>query len=82
MKNKNLWILIGLLLVIFGFTSMILQMIGTQWVFLSFLEIPGRLFAFLSKIIMVIGGFIIIVLARTDWARERKESLGGGEEEE
>lgn len=77
MKNKSLWILIGLLLVILGFTAIILQMIGTQWVFLSYLEIPGRLFAFLAKIIMVIAGFIIIVLARTDWEQEREDSSSG-----
>ncbi len=77
MKNKSLWILIGLLLVILGFTAIILQMIGTQWVFLSYLEIPGRLFAFLAKIVMVIAGFIIIVLARTDWEQEREDSSSG-----
>lgn len=76
MKNKSLWILLGLLLIILGFTAMILQMIGTQWVFLSFLEMPGRLFAFISKVIMVIAGFVIIALARTDWDRERRESSG------
>ena len=76
MKNKSLWTLFGLLLIIVGFTAIILQLIGTQWVFLSFLEIPGRLFAFVVKIVMVVAGFIIIVLARTDWERERRESSG------
>lgn len=74
MKNKGLWTLLGFLLIIFGFTAIILQVVGTQWVFLSFLEIPGRLFAFVAKIIMVIAGFVTIVLARTDWEQERKES--------
>lgn len=74
MKNKSLWTILGLLLVIFGFTAIILQMVGTQWAFLSFLEIPGRLFAFVAKIVMVIAGFVAIVLARTDWERERRES--------
>ncbi|GAB4490840.1 MAG: hypothetical protein OHK0019_10240 [Saprospiraceae bacterium] len=74
MKNKSFWIILGLLLVIFGFTAIILQMVGAQWAFLSFLEKPGRLFAFVAKIIMVIAGFVIIVLAKTDWERERRES--------
>ena len=78
MKNKSLWTGIGLLLIIFGFTAIILQMIGTQWYFLAFLEIPGRLFAFVAKIFMVLAGFILIVLARTDWEQEKRES-GGGE---
>lgn len=74
MKNKSLWTGIGLLLIIFGFTAIILQMIGTQWYFLAFLEIPGRLFAFVAKILMVLAGFILIVLARTDWEQEKRES--------
>ncbi len=77
MKNKSLWTLLGLLLFIVGFTAIILQMIGTQWVFLTILEIPGRLFAFVAKIVMVIGGIIMIVLARTDWEREREDSSSG-----
>jgi hypothetical protein len=74
MKNKGLWTLLGFLLIIFGFTAIILQLVGTQWAFLNFLERPGRLFAFVAKIIMVIAGFVTIVLARTDWEQERRES--------
>ncbi|MBV6440072.1 MAG: hypothetical protein DYG98_17985 [Haliscomenobacteraceae bacterium CHB4] len=76
MTKKSLWTILGLSLIIVGLTAVILQMIGTQWAFLSFLEIPGRLFAFVTKVIMVIAGFVIIVLARTDWERERQESGG------
>ncbi|MBK9336245.1 MAG: hypothetical protein IPM98_06520 [Lewinellaceae bacterium] len=74
MKNKGRWILLGLLLVLVGITAMILQLVGAQWVFLQFLEIPGRLFAFVAKILMVMAGFIIISLANTDWEKDRKES--------
>lgn len=74
MKNKGLWTLLGFLLIIFGFTAIILQVVGTQWAFLSFLEKGGRLFAFVIKIIMVIAGFVTVVLARTDWEQERRES--------
>jgi hypothetical protein len=49
-------------------------MVGTQWVFLGFLELPGRLFAFVFKILMVLAGVLITVFANTDWERERKES--------
>lgn len=74
MKHKGRWILAGLLLVIFGITAVVLELVGTQWAFLQFLEKPGRLFAFVAKIIMVMAGFIIIALANTDWERERRES--------
>ncbi|MDX2278989.1 MAG: hypothetical protein NW218_05345 [Saprospiraceae bacterium] len=74
MKNKGYWLLLGFLLVVFGFTGLVLQMVGTQWVFMGFLELPGRLFAFVFKILMVLAGVLITVFANTDWERERKES--------
>ncbi len=75
MKNKGLYKLLGFTLFIFGFTSLVLQMVGVQWAFLTFLEIPGRLFAFIFKIFMVLAGLILVVVANTDWENERKESL-------
>jgi len=74
MKNKGRWIILGLVLVLAGVTAMVLQLVGAQWVFLQFLEKPGRLFAFVTKVIMVMAGFIIIALANTDWEQDRRES--------
>jgi hypothetical protein len=74
MKNKGRWIILGLALVLAGVTAMVLQLVGAQWVFLQFLEMPGRLFAFVAKVIMVMAGFIIIALANTDWEQDRRES--------
>ncbi len=66
--------LLGFLLVVFGITALVLQLVGAQWAFLQFLEMPGRLFAFVIKILMALAGFIIVALANTDWERERRES--------
>lgn len=74
MKNKGFIILAGFLLVVFGLTAVILQMVGVSWAFLLFLEKGGRLFAFVIKVLMVVAGFVIVVLANTDWDRERRES--------
>ncbi|MCB9315651.1 MAG: hypothetical protein H6574_02895 [Lewinellaceae bacterium] len=74
MKNKGRWIILGLLLVLIGISALTLQLVGSQWVFLEFLERPGRLFAFVAKIILVMAGFIIIAVANTDWERDRQES--------
>jgi hypothetical protein len=79
MKNKGLWRLLGFLLFVLGITSVVMQVIGTQWVFLEFLEIPGRLFAFVAKIVMILAGVLITVFANTDWERERQDSQGGEE---
>ncbi|MEZ4939755.1 MAG: hypothetical protein R3D58_02740 [Saprospiraceae bacterium] len=74
MKNKGRWIVLGLVLVIIGISALTLQLVGSQWVFLQFLERPGRLFAFVAKIILVMAGFILIAVANTDWERDRQES--------
>ena len=74
MKRKGLWILIGMLLFLAGSTAIILQLIGVSWYFLAFLDNLGGPVAFLVKILMVIAGVITVVVANTDWERERKES--------
>jgi hypothetical protein len=74
MKNKGLWILAGFLLFVLGVISLILQMVGVNLAFLSFLEWPGRLFAFVTKVVMALAGVFIVIMANTDWERERQES--------
>lgn len=78
MKNKPYWTLLGLLLFIFGFTALVLQMVGVSWWFLQFLDLGGRLFAFVAKILMLLAGVLLIVFANTDWERERQESSEEG----
>lgn len=75
-KYKTYGIVLGLLLVVIGITALALQLVGVQWTFLQFLEAPGRLFSFVVKLIMVMAGFIILVVANTDWERERRECEG------
>lgn len=72
-KKKNAGLLLGFTLLVLGFTSLILELIGIHWFFLGWIEKGGRLFAFLFKIMMVIVGIIIFVVSRTDWEREIKE---------
>ncbi len=74
-KYKNLGLIVGFSLIVLGLTSLILTLVGIHWYFLGWLEHFGRLFAFVSKILMVMGGAIIFILARTDWERERRESM-------
>lgn len=74
MKNKGRWLLLGFLLFVFGITSIIMTLVGVRWVFLSWLEIGGPLLAFVLKIIMTIGGILMIVFARTNWEEEKRES--------
>jgi hypothetical protein len=49
-----------------------MELVGTHWYFLGWLEKLGRLPAFVIKILMIIVGIVVIVFARTDWEKEKK----------
>jgi hypothetical protein len=74
MKYKGLWLLLGYLLMTFGLTAVIMQVVGVHWAFLVWMEWGGHLLAFVLKILMTIAGVLIIIFARTDWDRELRES--------
>jgi TRAP-type mannitol/chloroaromatic compound transport system permease small subunit len=78
MKNKGLLTLLGYLLFLLGVTSIVMELVGTHWYFLGWLERTGRLFAFVLKILMIMGGVLLIVFSRTDWEREKRESSEEG----
>ena len=79
MKNKTMMLLLGYVLFTLGVTSVVMTLVGTHWYFLGWLEWGGRLLSFLLKIGFVIAGVLLIVLARTDWEKERQDSLTGEE---
>lgn len=80
MKNKGYWLLLGYTLFTLGLTAIIMQMVGVQWAFLSFIELGGRLLGFLVKVLMVLAGVWLITMAHTDWKREREESSSENDE--
>lgn len=73
-KNKNMGMLGGMLLIIFGITAILLQMVGIHWYFLAWIEAPGSLFAFFIKIMMVLTGAVLFFLSNVNWDREKEES--------
>lgn len=81
MKNKGLFLLLGYILFSLGVTALTMELVGTYWYFLAWLELGGRLFAFILKILMVIVGVLLIVFARTDWDREKRESMDDNDDE-
>ena len=74
--NKGIITLIGFLLFLFGFVSLVLSMIGVQLAFLTWLDAPGRLFGFVSRLVMIIGGIVLVALVQIDWKQEKLESMG------
>jgi len=57
-----------------GITSIVMELVGTHWDFLAWLERTGRLMAFILKLLMIMVGILLIVFARTDWEQEKKDS--------
>ena len=72
--KKTIATLVGFLLFLFGFLSLVLSMIGLQLAFLAWLDLAGPLVGFLARLVMILAGVILVMLAQTDWAKERAES--------
>lgn len=69
MKNKGLLSLIGFLLFFFGFLSILLSVVGVKLIFLTWVDAFGRGTGFLIKILMVIAGFVVVIVARGEEAQ-------------
>ncbi len=69
-KNRTFLTVVGFLLVGIGFLSLILSLVGIEFSFLNWLRSFGPLGAFLVRLGMILGGFILIYLGQTDWERE------------
>ena len=70
MMKKAAWITLGFLLFIFGFSALVLSLVGVKISFLVWLDYPGALFGFLIKIFMIIAGFVVVYMTTTDWKAE------------
>ncbi len=64
---KSLWIILGFLLAGTGFMALILSLVGIQLSFLTFIDIPGPLFGFVTRLVMIVAGFVIIYMNLTRW---------------
>lgn len=67
MSMKRALILsIGFFLFISGFLSLMLMMTGLHLSYLGFLDFFGRGFGFLLRLLMIIGGIVMIYLLNID----------------
>ncbi len=66
--------MLGFGLIAIGFLSLILSLVGLQFAFLTWMDAPGRLFGLMLRLVFIMAGFIILVLARTDFRAESREN--------
>ncbi|MEM9918408.1 MAG: hypothetical protein AAF990_09955 [Bacteroidota bacterium] len=71
--KKGLWSVIGFTLFLTGMLAICLSVVGVQLSFLTWIDAPGRLFGFVIRLLMVMGGVIIVVLSRSNWQEEEAE---------
>ena len=69
-NKKTALTVLGFLLAGLGFLSIVLSLVGLGFSYLSWLNYFGKGTAFLIKILMTFGGFILIYIAQTDWEKE------------
>jgi hypothetical protein len=67
MDKKTTFTILGFLLFVFGFISLVLLLVGLQLSFLAFIDAGSRLTGFIIRLLMVFGGLVMVYLARTDW---------------
>jgi hypothetical protein len=67
-KYKNLLTILGFLLVVTGFLSMIVRVVGLKFSFLLFLESWGSLVGFVLKLLIIMIGFILTYLGQTNFS--------------
>lgn len=62
MSKRAIGTLIGIVLFSIGFLAILVEMVGVHFSFLNFLDAFGRLGAFVSKILMMVFGIVLVVL--------------------
>ena len=70
LKNKVFWTVAGFLLAGMGLTALILSLVGVQLTWLAWPTRISRLFAFLVHILLILGGFVAVYLAQTNFSGE------------
>lgn len=71
--KKTLWVTLGFLMFIIGFTALVLSMVGVKLSYLTWIDEFGGLFGFLIRILMIIGGVVVVYLTVTDWRNQEDE---------
>lgn len=70
--SKTAKTIIGFLLFLIGGLALVLSLIGVQLSYLTWIDAPGRLFGFVVRLVMILSGIVILVLARTDWKEDEE----------
>lgn len=62
--------MVGFLIAGIGFVALILSLVGLQLSFLTWIDAPGKLFGFVMRLVFIIAGIVLVVLAQSDFKGE------------
>jgi hypothetical protein len=68
--KKAIQTTIGFLLFILGGTALVLSLVGVKLSFLTWIDAGGSLLGFVIRLVMIVAGIVIAILANTDWRNE------------
>lgn len=69
-KQRGVLSLLGFLMVVIGFLALVYSLVGLKLSFLVWLDMPGPLFGFVMKLLIVIVGFVLVYVDQTDFKGE------------
>ncbi len=72
LKNKTFLTVVGFLLAGTGFIALMLSLIGVRLAALAWLYMFGATFAFVTHLLMILVGFVLIYLMQTNFKGEEK----------
>ena len=65
MSKRALWTIVGIVLFSIGTLAILVELVGVHFAFLNFLNAFGRLGAFTAKILMIVLGLVVAILANS-----------------
>ena len=70
--KKAIWMSVGFLLFILGFSALVLSVVGVKLYFLVWIDGAGPLIGLFIRIFMIVGGIVLVYLTATDWRAEEE----------
>lgn len=70
LKHSTTLTVIGFILLFLGLVSLLLNFVGVDIFFLTWLYELGVGISIIVRLLMMVGGIVLIYLARTDWEQE------------
>lgn len=71
MKKNAEWLsLVGFILFTLGISALALSFVGLRFSFLIWLDAPGHVFGFFVRLLMVVLGFLLVYISKTNFKGE------------